>query len=383
MIRLTIPAIGDEEIAAAAEVLRSGYLVQGPRVAAFEQAIAQRVCVKHAIAVSSGTAALHLALLSLDIGTNDLVVTTAYSWPATANVIELCGAEPVFVDIAPDTFNIDADRLEATCEKLRNDTTTATRLRAILPVHAFGQPADMSAILAVADRYDVPVIEDAACALGAAWDGRPVGSMGRLGCFSFHPRKAITTGEGGMITTDDDSLADRVRSFRNHGLDPTATEPDFVLPGFNYRMSEIAGAVGLAQLEKLDQLVTTRRDRAAVYDRLLQETDIQPPQKPESAEPVYQSYVVRIPDLGYDEHRKIISNLRADGVEVTIGTYHVPLIRFYRDRYGYAKGDFPDADRVFRRAISLPLHQELSIADQQRVVSALSSKLSSLPTSDT
>ena len=375
MIRLTVPAIGDEEIAAVTEVLRSGYLVQGPRVAKFEQAIAKRVEVKHAIAVSSGTAALHLAVLSLGIGPGDLVVTTTYSWPATANVIELCGAQPVFVDIDPDTFNIDVDQLEATCRKLRADASTATRLRALLPVHAFGQSADMTAILEIAERHELPVVEDAACALGAAWDGRPAGSMGRLGCFSFHPRKAITTGEGGMITTDDDRLADRLRALRNHGLDPTATCQDFILPGFNYRMSEIAGAIGLAQFEKLDQLIDTRRRKAATYDQLLAGTEVKSPQRPAQVEPVYQSYVVQIPVLGSDEHRRIISTLRARGVEATIGTWHVPLARFYRDHYGYSEGDFPNTDRVFHRAVSLPLHQELSELDQERVASALSSAL--------
>ena len=375
MIRLTVPAIGDEEIAAVTEVLRSGYLVQGPRVAKFEQAIAKRVEVKHAIAVSSGTAALHLAVLSLGIGPGDLVVTTTYSWPATANVIELCGAQPVFVDIDPDTFNIDVDQLEATCRKLRADASTATRLRALLPVHAFGQSADMTAILEIAERHELPVVEDAACALGAAWDGRPAGSMGRLGCFSFHPRKAITTGEGGMITTDDDRLADRLRALRNHGLDPTATCQDFILPGFNYRMSEIAGAIGLAQFEKLDQLIDARRRKAATYDQLLAGTEVKSPQRPAQVEPVYQSYVVQIPVLGSDEHRRIISTLRARGVEATIGTWHVPLARFYRDHYGYSEGDFPNTDRVFHRAVSLPLHQELSELDQERVASALSSAL--------
>lgn len=239
MLRLTIPAIDDAEIAAVTEVLRSGYLVQGPRVAAFEQSLADLVGVRQAVAVSSGTAALHLALLALDIGPGDIVITTAYSWPATANVIELCGAETRFVDISLDDLNIDVVQLQAECERLQSDPSTRGRVKAIMPVHAFGMPANMTAIMEIANKHGLHVVEDAACALGASWAGKQCGSWGVLGCFSFHPRKAITTGEGGVVTTDDDSLADRLRTLRNHGLSPTAATPDFIEPGYNYRLTEI------------------------------------------------------------------------------------------------------------------------------------------------
>ncbi len=212
MIRLTIPCLEASDYGAVEEVLRSGFLVQGPRVAAFEAEVARRVEVSHAIAVSNGTAALHLALLALDVRPGDLVVVTAYSWPATANAIELCGAQPVFVDIEPDTFNIDPNQLAEILRDLMSTPGTAPRVRAIMPVHAFGQCADMSAILECAARYDLPVIEDAACALGAKWADRPAGGSGRLGCFSFHPRKAVTTGEGGMITTNDAKLTRTLRA---------------------------------------------------------------------------------------------------------------------------------------------------------------------------
>ena len=368
MIRLTVPSIDDAEIAAVSAVLRSGYLVQGPRVKAFEDAVAERVGVSHAVAVSSGTAALHLALLSLGVGPDDLVLTTAYSWPATANVVELCGARPIFVDISPDTFNIAPVHLKETCRQLYQNASTAERVKAILPVHAFGQPADMTAIMRIAGEYALPVVEDAACALGAAWDGQPVGSMGRLGCFSFHPRKAITTGEGGMITTNDDALANRLRALRNHGLDANSPEPDFVLPGFNYRMTEISAALGPAQLGKLGQLIAMRRAKAETYDREFANSDIQPPVQATEADSVYQSYTVQIPDRGSMFHQSFVSEMRRQGVEVTIGTYHIPMTRYYCDRYEHRAGAFPATDSVSRRAVTLPLHQLLGASDQQRIV---------------
>jgi dTDP-4-amino-4,6-dideoxygalactose transaminase len=255
MIRLTIPSIEADDLEAVRAVLESGYLVQGPRVAAMEDQLAAYLGTKHVVAVSSGTAALHLALLALGVGRGDLVVTTTYSWPATANVIELCGARPVFVDIEPDTFNLSPGRLEETLAELAGKPGTAGKVKAILPVHAFGQLADMPRILELAGRYGLPVVEDAACALGATWLGRPAGTWGIMGCFSLHPRKAITTGEGGFISTADADLARRLRTLRNHGLDPQAPAPDFVEPGFNYRMTEFQAALGSTQLAKLDRIL--------------------------------------------------------------------------------------------------------------------------------
>jgi len=253
MIRLTIPSIEEDDLQVAREALASGFLVQGARVAEFEKSIALYVGVKHVVAVSSCTAALHLSLLALDVRAGDLVLVTTYSWPATANVIELCGAQPVFVDIQPDTFNMDPGLLAGTLGKLMATAETARRVKAILPVHTFGQMSDITAIIEVAGKYGIPVIEDAACALGAKWEGRNAGSWGVMGCFSFHPRKAITTGEGGAITTNDDGLARKLRALRNHGLDPEASSSDFIMPGFNYRMTEFQAAFGTSQMKKLDR----------------------------------------------------------------------------------------------------------------------------------
>jgi dTDP-4-amino-4,6-dideoxygalactose transaminase len=375
MIRLTIPPLEEDDLAAVRQTLASGQLVQGPAVAAFEQAVARQVGVGHAVAVSSCTAALHASLLALGVGPGDLVLVTAYSWLATANVIELCGAHPVFVDITPDTFNLDPSRLADTLQRLMANAATARRVRAVLPVHTFGNPADMPALLEIAGRYDVPVIEDAACALGATLHGRPAGTWGLLGCFSFHPRKAITTGEGGVIATDDAALARRLRALRNHGLDPEAPSSDFIMPGLNYRMTEFQGALGLTQMAKLERVVAARRRLAAAYDALLESSSMRPPLAQAGSRPVHQSYVVLLPEDAASRRPAIIQALRQRGIETTIGTWHMPLTTYFRSRYGYRAGDFPVADAVFARALTLPLHEQLRRGDQARVVEMLTELL--------
>lgn len=371
MIRLTIPSIEEDDLGAVREALASGYLVQGARVAAFEQVIADYIGTRYAIAMSNCTAALHLALLALEVRPGDLVLVTAYSWPATANVIELCGAQPVFVDICPDTFNIDPTCLAATLDKLMAVRATAGRVKAILPVHTFGQLADMSAILDIADRYGLPVVEDAACALGASLNGRQAGTWGVMGCFSFHPRKAITTGEGGMITTNDAGIMRQLRALRNHGQDPEALVPDFIMPGFNYRMTELQAALGLTQMTKLDRVIDARRRLAANYSQLLLNSPIQAPFLSGGSHPVYQSYVVLLPEHCISERSKMIETLREHGIETTIGTYHMPMTTYFCNRYGYQVGDFPVADQLFARSLTLPLYETLSADDQHRVVEKL------------
>jgi dTDP-4-amino-4,6-dideoxygalactose transaminase len=371
MIRLTIPSIEEDDLEAACEVLASGYLVQGSHVAAFEQAVAEYVGTKYAVAVSSGTAALHLGLLAIGIDPGDLVVVTAYSFIATANVIELCGAQPVFVDIQPDTFNIDPNRLEETLNQLMTNRDTARRVKAILPVHTFGQMADMPAIMKLAGDYGLPAIEDAACALGATLHERQAGTWGTVGCFSFHPRKAITTGEGGIITTNDPIIAHRLRALRNHGQDPDATATDFILPGFNYRMTEFQAALGLTQIAKLDRIIAARRRLAAHYDKLLLNMPLQAPAVAPGSRPVYQSYVVLLPERAAAHRAEIIAHLKEQGIESTIGTWHMPLTTYFRSHYGYNKGDFPVSDQVFARSLTLPLHERLSEQDQEKVVKHL------------
>jgi dTDP-4-amino-4,6-dideoxygalactose transaminase len=371
VIRLTIPSIDAEDLEAVQKAVSSGFLVQGQRVAAFEQTVADYVGTKYAIAVSNCTAALHLALLALDVRPGDLVVVTTYSWIATANVIELCGAQPVFVDIQPDTFNMSPEHLDETLKHLQSNAKTSSQVKAILPVHTFGQMANMSTIMALAEHYDVPVIEDAACALGAKWDGRQAGTWGKMGCFSFHPRKAITTGEGGMITTNDPELAYRLRALRNHGQDPDALTPDFILPGFNYRMTEFQAALGQTQMRKLDRIIAARRQLSSHYDKLLRDTLIQTPVVSLASWPVYQSYVVMLPENLATQQKEFIDRLKVQGIEAAIGTWHIPLTNYYRTRYNYRPGDFPVTDHVFNHALTLPLYEILTPQEQETVIDGL------------
>lgn len=371
MIRLIVPSIEEDDLKAVGEALASGYLVQRERVSAFEQAVADYVGSKYGVAVSSCTAALHLSLLALDVGPGDIVLVTAYSWIATANVIEMCGAKPVFVDIRPDTFNMDPNCLAETLGQLMTNTETATRLKAILPVHAFGQMADMDAILEIANRYHLPVIEDAACALGATLNGLQAGTWGVMGCFSFHPRKAITTGEGGIIATNDPKLVRRLRALRNHGQNPEVSSPDFIMPGLNYRMTEFQAALGLTQMRKLDRIIASRSRLAANYGQLLMNTEVQPPLLRAGSQPVYQSYVVLLPVESAARRDELISRLNDAGIESSIGTCHMPLTHFYRTHYDYKVGDFPVTDKVFVRSLALPLYERLSEDDQRRIVSNL------------
>ena len=363
MIRLTIPTIEEDDLEAVREALASGYLVQGPRVAAFEHCVADYVGTEYAVAVSNCTAALLLALMALDIGPGDRVAVTTYSWPATANVIALCGANPVFVEIEAGTFNMDPAALVALLKR--------TKVKAVLPVHTFGGMADMPRILEAAAAHGVPVVEDAACALGAKLHNKRAGTWGVMGCFSFHPRKAITTGEGGIVTTDDPSLARKLRILRNHGQDPDTPAPDFVAPGHNMRLTEFQAALGSTQMRKVERIIESRRARAAHYDELLSGTSLTAPEMLAGSRHVYQSYAALLPSVVAPARAKIISALKAQGVETTIGTYHMPLTTYFRTCGEFRAGDFPVTDDVAARALSLPLFEALTEAQQGKVVEAL------------
>jgi dTDP-4-amino-4,6-dideoxygalactose transaminase len=291
-IQIATPSLGEEEWQALREPIESGWLTQGPKVAAFEKAFAARHGVKHAIAVTSATTGLHLGLAALDIGPGDEVIVPAFTWVATANVVVYCGAMPVFVDVDRTTFNIDPKDLAR---------RVTSRTKAVIPVHLFGLCADMDAVRAVL-QPDIKIIEDAACAAGAAWHGRSAGALGDLGVFSFHPRKSITTGEGGMVTTNNDKLAERVKMLRNHGASVSEEErhrgpkpyllPEFDLLGFNYRMTDLQGAVGVVQLKKLDQFIDERARMAAQYRKELADIKwLSLPQEPENGRHAWQAFV--------------------------------------------------------------------------------------------
>lgn len=375
MIRLAAPRFGPDEERAIRDVLSSGKLVQGRHVREFEELIAGRVGSTEAVALSSGTAALHASLLALGIGPGDIVILPAFSFIATANVVELCGARPVFIDVEADTFNIDPELLELGLTDMRS---RGESVKVILPVHAFGRVADMAAIKRIAQAHGQAVVEDAACALGAYSEGRPAGTWGSVGCFSFHPRKVVTTGEGGVAVTDDPQIARNLRMLRNHGQDPLGEAFDSVMPGFNYRMTEIQAALGIEQVGKLDGIIRLRRSISQRYDEALRHTAVTVSSPAPEGAAVYQSYVVLLPGELAASRRALIDALRVDGIEISVGTWHMPMTTYFRERYGYRSGQFPVTDDVSRRAISLPMHEGVTQDDQVYVVDRLLARLEEL-----
>lgn len=372
MIQIAQPCFGPEELEALREPLQSGWVTQGPKVAAFERAFADRQRVNHAIAASSCTTALHLILVALGVGEGDEVVVPAFTWVATANVVVYCGAKPVFVDVDPSTFNLDPSRLS---DKL------SSRTKAVIPVHLFGLCADMAAIASAAPG--VPLVEDAACAVGAEYRGSPAGSLGVAAAFSFHPRKTITTGEGGMVTTNDRELADRVDQLRNHGAGISEEQrsrgpapyrlPDFNVLGFNYRMTDLQGALGIVQLGRLDDLLAERRRRAAFYSRELASIDwITTPEVPDGDAHGWQSYVCLVNEERAPLSRNaLMEKLYDAGISSRPGTHAVHMLGYYAQRYGLEPDDFPGAKICEMGSIALPLHHHMSDEDFDFVVSTI------------
>jgi len=345
-LRLAFPEAGEEELAEIAAVLETGHLTMGPKVEEFETLLARAAGTQHAAAVSSGTAALHVAVLALGIGAGDEVLVPAYTFPATANVVALAGARPVLVDVDPVTMNIDPE------DAARRVTP---RTKAVLAVHLFGRPARLE------ELPDAPVLEDAAGALGASHRGRACGSLGVLACFSFHPRKIVTTGEGGAVTTDDAELDERVRSLRHHGWSPSSAYDDMPAGAFNYRLSDVLAALGIPQLRRLDELLAARERIAAGYAERLAHLDIVVPEADAGDRHGWQAYVVQL-----DRRDAVMAALREQGIGCQIGTYALHRLGAYRDQ-----GPFPGADAAFERALALPLHGRLSDSDLDRVAEAL------------
>lgn len=360
-IRLTIPSVGSEELAEIEAVLTSGWLTQGPAVAAFERMVADHVGVRHALAVTSATTALHLALAALDVGHGDDVIVPAFTFPATANVVVQQGARPVFADIDPDTFAVTPATVQAAA-------TPATV--AVIPVDPFGYPADMAGITALADDRGWRVVEDAACAIGAQRDGIACGAFRDVGCFSFHPRKIITTGEGGMVTTDDDELADRLGLLRNHGGRRLEGRYHYEAAGFNYRMSDLQAAMGVAQMRKLPWILERRRALASRMSSGLAGTaGIRLPATESGADPTFQSYVVMLPTA--EGREGTIKRLRDLGIESTIGTYGLHLEPYFVRTVGNRPSDLPNATEAALRSLTLPLYPGMSEADVDRVAESV------------
>ncbi len=342
-IRLAWPDVGQEELDAVAEVIESGMLTMGSRVVEFEEGLARACEVEQAVAVSSGTAALHLAVLALELQPGDEVIVPAYTFPATANVVSLSGLKPVLVDVDPETMNIDAAKIDV-----------GPRTKAILAVHLFGRPARME------ELPDLPLIEDAAGALGARRGDRACGSLGLMACLSFHPRKIVTTGEGGAVTTDDARIADACRQLRNHGWRSLA-DADMPAPGLNYRLSDLLCAVGVPQLRRLSELLAMRTRVAAGYSKRLAELPVTLPRADDGDVHGWQAYVIQV-----ERRDEVLAALRAQGIEAQIGTFALPLLGAYRDQ-----GFFPGAEHAFEHALALPFHSRLTASDLDRVVEAL------------
>ncbi|HEV8252466.1 MAG TPA: DegT/DnrJ/EryC1/StrS family aminotransferase [Candidatus Limnocylindria bacterium] len=366
-IWLARPQTDEAEIDEIRGVMESGTLTQGPKVAEFEGMVAERIGAAQTFATTSATTALHLTLAALGIGPGDEVLVPDFTFPATANVVVQQGAVPVLVDIDLATFAMDPADLAG---------KVTPRARAVIPVHPFGLPADMDPILEVAARDGLAVVEDAACALGADYHKRPVGSIGLAGCFSFHPRKSITTGEGGMIATSDATLAERIRLLRSHGGIRQGGRFVFEEAGFNYRMSDILAAVGVAQLRKLDEMLRVRRAVAALYDRALEGVaGVRAPGCPAGSSHTYQSYVVLLdPELDRDA---VIARLAGAGIETTLGTYALHAQPFFARSFGRSPGDIPSSFRAFVSSLALPLHAGITSAQVDEVVGALKAAISS------
>lgn len=361
-IRLAKPYLGNKQslITLIEEVLDSGFLTQGKYVTQFEQEVAAYLGVKHAIAVSSGTAALHLALLALGIGPGDEVIVPTYTFPATANVVELVGAKPVLVDVDLDTYNIQVEHIRR---------AISLKTKAIIPVHLFGNPADMNPIMEIARAHGLAVIEDAAGALGSEYKGRKCGTIGTLGCFSFHPRKIITTGEGGMVVTDNDSLAERIRILRNHGMETVGSQHDFIVSGFNYRMNELEATLGVTQMHEIQEIIDERQRFADLYRDLLKDLSNVSLQKvlPDCTT-VWQAFVIHFNDRNIDP---VLKTLRNAGIEANIGTHALHLLQFYRDKYGYDPSDCPNAAELYSQGLALPFYNGMTLESSEQVVRTL------------
>ncbi|MGO4513918.1 DegT/DnrJ/EryC1/StrS family aminotransferase [Bradyrhizobium sp. 2TAF36] len=378
MIPIALPLLADEEAEAAREAVLSGWVSQGPQVAAFERDFATLVGAPHACAVSNCTTALHLALVALDIGPGDEVITVSHSFIATANCVRYCGATPVFVDIDPDTYNIDPERVAEAI-------TTSTR--AIIAVHQMGMPCDLAALVAIADRHGLALIEDAACAAGSqiqvngSWDriGKP---YGRIACFSFHPRKVITTGEGGMLTTSDPELDRKFRLLRQHGMSvpdtvrhgsPQVIFEDYLAVGFNYRMTDIQAAVGRKQLTRLPDIVARRRTLAARYSELLGNVEgLSLPFEPEWARSNWQSYCVRLPSNV--DQRTVMQKLLDRGIATRRGimcSHREPPYSNAKQRH-----ELHQSELAQDRAILLPIYAQMKDEDLELVASTLRAEVS-------
>lgn len=373
-IPISLPCIGIEEWEALRKPIESGWITQGPCVAEFEKLFAEKHKVKHAIAVSNCTTALHLALVVLGIGPGDEVIVPAFTWVATANAVLYCGAKPVLVDIDLDTYNIDIDKI---AEKITE------RTKVIIPVHLFGLCANVPEIK---KRWPhLKIVEDGACAAGAAINGIPAGSLGDIGCFSFHPRKSVTTGEGGMLTTNNDEWAEKLNQLRNHGASVSEEQrhkgprpyilPSFEIMGYNYRMTDLQGAIGAVQIKKLEYFINERQKWAEFYNRELESLEwLKKPVIPDGYKHGWQSYVLLVDENKAPSSRNaIMEHLMQKGINTRPGTHAIHMLDYYREKFGYNPDDFPNARRANDCSMSIPLHNKMQPEDFKYIVEVMRS----------
>lgn len=379
-IPITKPFFNKEEIKAVEETIVSGWLVQGRKVKEFENLICKFTLAKFAAATTSCTTALHLALIACNVKAGDEVILPALTFIASANSVEYIGAKPVFVDIDLKTFNIDPDKIEKKITK---------KTKAIMPVHLFGLSADMPRIMSIARKYNLKVIEDAACAVGAFYKGKHVGTFGDAGCFSFHPRKLITCGEGGMITANDKKLDGLIRSLRDHGaaMDDLSRHkqnisnlPDYRILGYNYRLTDIQASIAVEQMKKLKFLLKDRIQKASYYDKLLKNIKfITTPFNHKDYVHGYQAYVCLVDNENlktlkekHDYRDALMVHLIKNGISTRIGTHCVPNLTYYKKKYKLKDSDFPNALKAEYLSLALPLYYGLSKEDVRHIAKQIS-----------
>jgi perosamine synthetase len=370
-IPLSRPELTSNDIRSVVSVLKTPYLSLGPKIGEFEEKVAQYVGSKYAVAVNSGTSGLHLSVIASNIKSGDEVITTPFSFIASANCILYVNARPVFVDIDPATLNIDAKKIE---EKITEKT------KAILAVHVFGVPCNMDEIITIANKYGLTVIEDACEAIGAEYKGKKLGTFGLTGVFAFYPNKQMTTGEGGIVVTDNGEVADLIRSLRNQGRKNNGRWLTHERLGFNYRLSDIQAALGISQLKRIDETLKKRERVASYYIKYLRDIeDIELPAFPPESKVSWFVFVIRLkPKFKKNQRDRIMHLLNKKGIEC--GNYFPPihLQPFYRKMYGFRKGAFPVTESVSERTIALPFYNYLKEEEVRYVCECLKESLSFL-----
>ncbi len=374
-IQVAKPYFDEQEQKAVAEAIATGWVTQGPRVQEFERIFAEYVGVKYAVATTSATTSLHAALAVSGIGTGDEVIIPSLSFIATANVVVHCGAKPSFVDIDPATCNIDVSKIEPAISK---------RTRAIMPVHQMGLPVDLDVIREIAEKYGLMIVEDAACAIGSEYKGTRIGGHGNIACFSFHPRKVITTGEGGMITTDDRELAERLKRFRHHGMSISDVERHhaqrvvierYPERGFNYRMTDMQAAMGIVQMQKLPEILQKRRDIAGRYNQAFSQNPfLRVPNIPDYCVHNYQSYWLEVLENSPLSRNELIQRLLEKGISNRRGIMAIHQEPCYREYHV----TLPHTERITANTIIFPLYPAMTVEEVQYVIDAVFEVLTDL-----